>query len=399
MGWEQILAGALAGYQEGDAVRRKREDEARDELLKIQAQQLRENDAAERSEYRRALLRLQGRRVEDAAWNVQHRALEAGVRQGSISAKQANLQRAALANEQGRNEVGPWFTEPPTKLQAIPRGSRGVDPRTGREIVSADTTPTPAQKAAIRQRGEANAIRREGQAAAIRQRDEANAIRLDGNAIRREGNAIRREGLTLRVGHGGKKKGGKQVGAAIPAASSPAPKEWERAREEYVRGEIEKRKGPKKLNTMAKLRAEQAELREQYERHHPAPAATSRGGGGGRVAPVSGLLGAEPAVYDDTALTPEWEGYAQAVLGAFPHATISSRARSDARNREAHGAPTSYHKRRAAFDVVNLSTAEKRRVIAWGRALGMQVLDEGDHVHFEPAPRGRTLTVKKKGNR
>lgn len=91
-----------------------------------------------------------------------------------------------------------------------------------------------------------------------------------------------------------------------------------------------------------------------------------------------------PAKYEDTALLPAWEGYAQEALALAPGAEISSRARSEQRNRDAQGAADSWHKHRQAFDLVKYKPADKARLKAWANSKGLYMLDEGDHLHFQP---------------
>jgi hypothetical protein len=112
--------------------------------------------------------------------------------------------------------------------------------------------------------------------------------------------------------------------------------------------------------------------------------------GGGKAAPARrGQANVTPPVkYDDTALLPKWESYAQAALAVAPGVEISSRARSKARNANAKpggGAPNSWHTHRQAFDVVKYNDAQKTKLRAWARSTGLHMIDEGNHLHFQPA--------------
>jgi uncharacterized protein YcbK (DUF882 family) len=64
--------------------------------------------------------------------------------------------------------------------------------------------------------------------------------------------------------------------------------------------------------------------------------------------------------------------------------SVTSWLRSPARNRAVGGVPTSRHLDGAAVDVV-LDRPEDREVLRrFANRLGLQVLDEGDHLHLEP---------------
>lgn len=112
--------------------------------------------------------------------------------------------------------------------------------------------------------------------------------------------------------------------------------------------------------------------------------------GGGKAAPARrGHLNiAPPAKYEDTALLPEWESHVQAALKVAPGVEISSRARSKARNAQAKpggGAPDSWHMHRQAFDVIKYNDAQKAKLREWARSEGLHMIDEGNHLHFQPA--------------
>lgn len=92
-----------------------------------------------------------------------------------------------------------------------------------------------------------------------------------------------------------------------------------------------------------------------------------------------------PTSYNDTGLLPQWEAIAQQAAALAPGATISSRARSKERNAAAGGVDSSWHRYRQAFDLAGVKPADKPKLIQWGRQQGLEVIDEGDHLHFEPA--------------
>ncbi|MEB3196827.1 MAG: hypothetical protein VKP62_06445 [Candidatus Sericytochromatia bacterium] len=111
--------------------------------------------------------------------------------------------------------------------------------------------------------------------------------------------------------------------------------------------------------------------------------------GSGQAAPaVRGTRSAAimpPKDYNDTGLLPEWEKLAQQAVSLAPGAAISSKARSKERNANAGGTATSWHQYRQAFDLVVPRPEDRARLIQWGRQRGLEVIDEGDHLHFEPA--------------
>ena len=111
--------------------------------------------------------------------------------------------------------------------------------------------------------------------------------------------------------------------------------------------------------------------------------------GSGQAAPaVRGVRSnviTPPTSYNDTGLLPQWEAIAQQAAALAPGATISSRARSKERNAAAGGVDSSWHRYRQAFDLAGVKPADKPKLIQWGRQLGLEVIDEGDHLHFEPA--------------
>lgn len=111
--------------------------------------------------------------------------------------------------------------------------------------------------------------------------------------------------------------------------------------------------------------------------------------GSGQAAPaVRGIRSnviTPPTSYNDTGLLPEWEGLAQQAASLAPGSTISSRARSKERNAAAGGVDGSWHRYRQAFDLVVPRREDRAKLIQWGRQRGLEVIDEGDHLHFEPA--------------
>lgn len=81
----------------------------------------------------------------------------------------------------------------------------------------------------------------------------------------------------------------------------------------------------------------------------------------------------------------------QAVLAAVPGATITSRARTPERNREVGGVANSYHLTDQARDVVppaGVSMAAFEQQVRGALPGGFRVLNEGDHLHIQPAIRG-----------
>lgn len=111
--------------------------------------------------------------------------------------------------------------------------------------------------------------------------------------------------------------------------------------------------------------------------------------GSGQAAPaVRGIRSnviTPPTSYEDTGLLPQWEAIAQQAAALAPGSAISSRARSKERNAAAGGVDSSWHRYRQAFDLAGVKPADKPKLIQWGRQQGLEVIDEGDHLHFEPA--------------
>ena len=63
--------------------------------------------------------------------------------------------------------------------------------------------------------------------------------------------------------------------------------------------------------------------------------------------------------------------------------SVTSWIRSEIRNKEVGGLATSYHLLGLAVDVVLDSPADKAGFIKDAKRLGLDVIDEGDHVHVE----------------
>ena len=62
--------------------------------------------------------------------------------------------------------------------------------------------------------------------------------------------------------------------------------------------------------------------------------------------------------------------------------------RSKARNAQAKpggGAPDSWHMHRQAFDVIKYTEPQKAKLRAWAASEGLHMIDEGNHLHFQPA--------------
>ncbi len=76
------------------------------------------------------------------------------------------------------------------------------------------------------------------------------------------------------------------------------------------------------------------------------------------------------------------------LLAGFPGAQVTSRTRSPERNRRVGGVANSQHLTGTAMDVV-IGGADRQRLAKEGRARGYEVIDEGDHLHFELPPGGK----------
>ena len=68
--------------------------------------------------------------------------------------------------------------------------------------------------------------------------------------------------------------------------------------------------------------------------------------------------------------------------GLFPF-SVTSWIRSEKRNKEVGGVVNSYHLFGLAVDVVLDNPADKGRFIKAAQQLGLDAIDEGDHVHVE----------------
>ncbi|MGH8725695.1 MAG: D-Ala-D-Ala carboxypeptidase family metallohydrolase [Burkholderiales bacterium] len=64
-------------------------------------------------------------------------------------------------------------------------------------------------------------------------------------------------------------------------------------------------------------------------------------------------------------------------------ATVTSWWRSGARNRALDGHPSSFHLEGLAADLVPEDPTNKPTLLRHASALGLQAVDEGDHVHIE----------------
>lgn len=124
-----------------------------------------------------------------------------------------------------------------------------------------------------------------------------------------------------------------------------------------------------------------------------APTSGARGAGAAIAAPAPVLTPAAPAVLlagPSSAVTLDWRAVfgasaVRAILAAWPAARLTSFIRSPATNARVGGRPGSYHLVGLAADFV-LPAADRGRFLAWVRATwpaGMDVVDEGDHIHIE----------------
>ena len=68
--------------------------------------------------------------------------------------------------------------------------------------------------------------------------------------------------------------------------------------------------------------------------------------------------------------------------GLFPF-SVTSWIRSEKRNKEVGGLATSYHLSGLAVDIILDNPADKARFIKAAKRLGLDAIDEGDHVHVE----------------
>lgn len=96
------------------------------------------------------------------------------------------------------------------------------------------------------------------------------------------------------------------------------------------------------------------------------------GGSGGGIAPTGAAI-------------------ESAVLAAVPGATVTSGARTPEKNAEVGGVPNSYHLTDQARDVVppaGMSMAAFEQTVRATLPGGFRVLNEGDHLHIQPAARG-----------
>jgi len=74
-------------------------------------------------------------------------------------------------------------------------------------------------------------------------------------------------------------------------------------------------------------------------------------------------------------------------LCALYSASVTSWGRTDARNKMVGGGEASYHRIRRgmlAVDLVLDDMTQSKLLVEAGRKLGLDMIDEGDHVHAEP---------------
>lgn len=200
--------------------------------------------------------------------------------------------------------------------------------------------------------------------------------------------------ITLVPGAAGTKLGARPVAQANNAR---ALQQWETNRVRYVKAyvdsavrqlptDIEKGVPVKRAPTPEFLAQKTAEAEAYYDANVTRPFEQP---GSGQAAPtVRGVRSSAiqpPKDYNDTSLLPQWEKLAQQAVSLAPGATISSRARSKERNANAGGVAASWHQYRQAFDLVVPRPEDRAKLIQWGRQRGLEVIDEGDHLHFEPA--------------
>lgn len=200
--------------------------------------------------------------------------------------------------------------------------------------------------------------------------------------------------ITLVPGAAGTKLGPKPV---TQANNARALQQWQTNRVRYVKAyvdsavrqlpmDVEKGVPVKRAPTPEFLAQKTAEAEAYYDANVTRPFEQP---GSGQAAPaVRGIRSnfiSPPINYNDTGLLPQWEAIAQQAAALAPGATISSRARSKERNAAVGGVDASWHRYRQAFDLVVPRPEDRAKLIQWGRQRGLEVLDEGDHLHFEPA--------------
>jgi Peptidase M15 len=140
------------------------------------------------------------------------------------------------------------------------------------------------------------------------------------------------------------------------------------------------------------------QLLQQYPIGASAPAAAPAPAGGKPGAPAPAPKPAPagnpnaptpkptPAVFDQ--LEAEYRG----MFGN----TVTSTKRTPERNAAVGGSPTSYHLVDMAIDTTP-PVDRLQDAVAWGIKNGLRVLNEGDHIHFEPSRTGKGYYEVKKG--
>jgi hypothetical protein len=83
-------------------------------------------------------------------------------------------------------------------------------------------------------------------------------------------------------------------------------------------------------------------------------------------------------------MDPAWSGHANDFKVSFPGTTVTSMYRDPKKNAQVGGVANSYHTKGQAFDAV-VPASQKAAAMAWAKQRGMEAIDEGDHIHFEPA--------------
>jgi len=132
-----------------------------------------------------------------------------------------------------------------------------------------------------------------------------------------------------------------------------------------------------------------AEADAAWETENPSTPAGTATPGGNPTGPYARKVSAipPPVKYEDTALLPAFEAFAKEAVALAPGTTISSRARSATRNAKAKpggGAPDSWHMHRQAFDIMDHTPAQAQALRAWANQRGLYMIDEGNHLHFQP---------------
>ena len=145
----------------------------------------------------------------------------------------------------------------------------------------------------------------------------------------------------------------------------------------------------KRSDYKKKAKADEAAALEAWKKRNPSTPGGAAQPAGNPRGPLRNSRSSIPAPVrdEDVALLPAFEAFAQEAVALAPGTTVTSRARSEARNAKAKpggGAKDSWHMHRQAFDLGGHTPAQAQALRAWANQRGLYMIDEGNHLHFQP---------------